>query len=105
MDNLNRQYDIHNIVNYTNIVVDEHGILTFDVVIVVLLLLFDVFVPHSSMPVPYNFWTNNLNVGLTRDLNVGSGVNMKQILGILVLYLMTGLTYIYIEFKLMTYRP
>ena len=39
--------------NYTNMMFDEHGIQTFNVVVVVLLLLwvsFDVFVPTSARP-------------------------------------------------------
>ena len=39
--------------NYTNMMVGEHGIQTFEVVIVVLLLLllsYDVFVPISALP-------------------------------------------------------
>ena len=43
--------------NYTNMMVDEHGIQTFivaDVVLLVLLLLFDVLSPQ--LHVPYYFW-------------------------------------------------
>ena len=43
--------------NYTNMVVFEHEIQTFEIMVVVLLfllLLFDIFVPH--MHIPYHFW-------------------------------------------------
>jgi hypothetical protein len=46
LDNSNCQYDIHEMQNYTNMVVGEHGIQTSNVVVVALLLLrvsFDVF--------------------------------------------------------------
>ena len=48
--------------NYTNMVVGEHGIQTFKVLVVVLLLLllsFDVFVPTSAYPSV--FWTSGLS--------------------------------------------
>ena len=44
--------------NYTNMVVGEHGIQTFKLWLLLLLLLllsFDVFVP--TMHIPYEFWT------------------------------------------------
>ena len=56
LDNPNCQYDIiHKIAKLHNIVVGKHGILTFEVVIfvdVVLLLVlsFDIFVPTSAHP-------------------------------------------------------
>ena len=44
--------------NYTNMVVDKHGIQTFEVVVVVL-LSFYVFVPTSAHPLL--FWTSGLS--------------------------------------------
>ena len=54
--------------NYTNMAVDKHGIITFKVVLVVLLLLllsFDVLVPQVpdkwQVHIPFFFWTSGLS--------------------------------------------
>ena len=49
--------------NYTNMMVGEHGIQKFEVVVIMLLLLlvsFDVFVPTSAHS--YDFWTFGLSI-------------------------------------------
>ena len=49
--------------NYTNMVVGEHGIQTFEVVVVALLLLrvsFDVFL-SPQVHIPYYVWTSGLS--------------------------------------------
>jgi hypothetical protein len=57
LSNLNHHYEVHWIANYTNMMVDEHGIQTFrvvDVVLLILSLLFDVLSPQVH--IPYYFW-------------------------------------------------
>jgi hypothetical protein len=69
----NHHYEVHEIANYTNMMVDEHGIQTFrvvDVVLLVLSLLFDVLSPQVL--IPYYFWAISfsiiLNVSFERKI-------------------------------------